>query len=272
MDLDGSNATVLVNTGTRTRGIDLDVPNGYIYWTEWADGTIARSDLTGANQTTLLSGLGNPQSISLDLANSKMYFTVQSVGIRVANLDGSNLLTLAAVGGDPEGLDVYTANQHIYYVQKNIGQVRRIDFSGAGDTLIYQDSAEVYDIHVDEVNNKLYWTTGASVGAGTIKRSDLDGSNVETLISGLNWVSGVALDVANNYAYYVITNSINPEESSINRMNLDGSGNINIITGGVASGARELTLIPEPSTYALIIGAVALGLVLLRRKLRLNRV
>ena len=122
------------------------------------------------------------------------------------------------------------------------------------------------DIRVDRVNNKLYWTTGTNAGGGNLRRSNLDGTSVETLITGLNWVSAVGLDTANSQAYYIVTSSSTPANSSINRINFDGSGNTNLITGGVASGARELALVPEPSTYALIFGGAAVVLVLLRRR------
>ena len=267
MDVDGSNASQIVSSGTRTRGIALDIPNSQMYWTGWSDGTLIRSNLDGTSQTTLLTGLGNPQSVQLDLKNSKMYFTVQSVGIRSANLDGTGLTTVAAVGLDPEGLALDVANSHIYYVQQDVQQVRRVDFAGTNDTLLYQDNDDLNDIGLDLASGKMYWTSGTNGGSnGTIKRANLDGSTVETQLSGLAWAYGMALDVSNSFIYYAITDFSTPANSSINRVNFDGTGNTNLITGGVAEGARELALVPEPSTYALIFGAAAIGLVLMRRR------
>lgn len=267
MDVDGSNATQLVSTSTRTRGIALDIPSNHMYWTEWDLGLIVRSNLDGTNETTLLTGLGRTQSVQLDLTNGKMYFTVQSVGIRSANLDGTGLATVAAVGGDPEGLALDVTNGHIYYVQQDLQQVRRMDFAGTNDTLLFQDNDDLNDIGIDIASGKMYWTSGVSGGtAGTIKRADLDGTNVEKQLSGLGWAYGMALDTTNSFIYYAITDFNTPANSTINRVNFDGTGNINLITGGVAGGARELALVPEPSTYALIFGGAAIGLVLLRRR------
>ena len=267
MDVDGSNASHIISTATRTRGIALDIPNNHMYWTDWSLGTLSRSNLDGTSQTTLLTGLGNPQSVQLDLTNNKMYFTVQSVGIRSANLDGTGLSTVAAVGLDPEGLALDVANSHIYYVQQDVQQVRRVDFAGTNDILLYQDNDDLNDIGLDTASGKMYWTSGVNGGStGTIKRANLDGSTVETQLSGLGWTYGMALDVSNSFIYYAITDGSTPANSSINRVNFDGTGNTNLITGGVAEGARELALVPEPSTYALIFGAAAIGLVLLRRK------
>ncbi len=73
---------------------------------------------------------------------------------------------------------------------------------------------------------KIYWTDW---NAGKIQRSNLDGSGVEDLVSGLIWPSGIALDVGSGKIYW--SNLLDPGPSKIQRSNLDGSGVEDLVTG-----------------------------------------
>ena len=71
----------------------------------------------------------------------------------------------------------------------------------------------------------MYWT---SPEAGIIYRANLDGSNVEALVTGLNSPLSLALDGAGSQIYWT-----DPEAGSIYRAALDGSNVEALITGAV---------------------------------------
>ena len=48
---------------------------------------------------------------------------------------------------------------------------------------------------MDVVRGKLYW---ADAGLNRIQRADLSGANVETVITGVSWPGGVAVDSGGN--------------------------------------------------------------------------
>ena len=73
--------------------------------------------------------------------------------------------------------------------------------------------------------SKIYWTDYFD---NQIKRANLDGSGVETLISGLNDPAGIAIDYAGGKLYFADTGS-----NRIYRANLDGSGLQAIVTSGL---------------------------------------
>ena len=68
----------------------------------------------------------------------------------------------------------------------------------------------------------MYWT---SPEAGIIYRANLDGSNAEVLVTGLNYPLSLALDGAGSQMYW-----ISPEAGSIYRASLDGSNVEALIT------------------------------------------
>ena len=78
------------------------------------------------------------------------------------------------------------------------------------------------------VASKLYWTDW---GTDKIQRGDLDGSNVEDLVSGagLDGPDGLALDMAGGKMYWTDTGT-----AKIQRADLDGSNVEDLITSGLS--------------------------------------
>jgi hypothetical protein len=80
----------------------------------------------------------------------------------------------------------------------------------------------------------MYWTDS---GPGRIQRANLDGTNVETLVTGLTaGLRGIAVDGASGKMYWADFTA-----GKIQRANLDGTGIQDIITGSV-TGVREIAL------------------------------
>ena len=67
--------------------------------------------------------------------------------------------------------------------------------------------------------SQMYWTS-----AGRIQRANLDGSNIEDLVTGLDWARDLALDVAGGKMYWT-------DVGRIQRANLDGSNIEDLVTG-----------------------------------------
>ena len=142
---------------------------GKIYWTnsEWG---IYRSSLDGSNAEPLvIPDLRGPGKIALDVAGGKIYWTDRGVyGIHRSDLDGSNTETLVEGYGPPGW-------------------------------------AWIIDITLDVARGKIYWTTEISHGdynSFIVERSDLDGSNAETLFSKLNGIRDSALDPVRGKVYW----------------------------------------------------------------------
>ena len=176
-----------------------------MYWTDATANKIQRANLDGSNVETLVTratGLADPRGIALDVGSGKVYWTnlgTYNANIRTgekiqrANLDGSNVETLVTTG------------------------------AGVSQS-----------IALDVGSGKMYWTDLGTYNLsarryedGKIQRANLDGSNVETLITtGLSEPSGIALDVGSGKMYW--TNEIT---NKIQRANLNGSNVEDLVTG-----------------------------------------
>ena len=90
-------------------------------------------------------------------------------------------------------------------------------------------------LDIDPAGGKMYWTDSAG---GVIRRANLNGSSVETVVSGFTGAGlrGIAIDSSAGKMYWA-----DFAAQKIQRANLDGSGVQDLITGS-ASGVRELKL------------------------------
>ncbi len=80
----------------------------------------------------------------------------------------------------------------------------------------------------DAVLSHIYWT---DVGRGEIQRTNLNGSNIETLITGSESPAGLALDMDGGKIYWTDASPNAPSTGKIQRTDLDGSNTKTLITG-----------------------------------------
>lgn len=159
----------------------------FLYYSSAAGGYIRQVNLDGTGEVTLISGLDGPAGPTLDLAGGQMYWADSNAGtIRRANLDGSGLTTLVS-GLPPSG----------------------------------PMSPSAFQPALDLARGQMYWTDGVEFEPGSLRRANLDGSDVTTLVTGLRGSAGaVALDLAGGQMYW----GEGQAPARIRRANLDGSG------------------------------------------------
>jgi len=78
--------------------------------------------------------------------------------------------------------------------------------NGLGEHVIITTSASIYELEIDEANSKIYWSEYES-----LKRANLDGSNVETLKTTVGATfKGVA--VGGSFLYWSERTYSNPKQ------------------------------------------------------------
>ena len=173
-NLDGSEVEDIVTDLKSPRGIALDIPNGKMYWADLGASKIQRANLDGSEVEDIITDLLGPNGIALDSDGNKIYWADEFSGkIQCANLDGSNLKTLFVRYGRLIGTAISIPfdilNLKIYYANSPIGIA--LDISG----------------------EKIYWTTPHKY---KVQRADLDGSNVEDVVTDSILTIGIALSTA----------------------------------------------------------------------------
>ena len=195
-----------------------------IYWADSDKDRIERANLDGSQIETLVNGLGSdgPEGIAIDLGGGKIYWT-ESDRVRRANLDGSQIETLGTKWGDDIALDL--GQGKIYLANNRYNKIYRMGLDGAlVETLVDEtDEFTSYSIALDLSRGKMYW------GLVGIYRANLDGSQIETFLSGVN-AYDIDIDEDGGKIYW-------GGKDGIYRANLDGSQIetlFNVDTRGIA--------------------------------------
>ncbi len=216
----------------------------FFYWISGTDIMSANRD--GSNWRSLLNRPNIPNidsGLALDPERKHIYWVEYNAGrssIKRANLDGSNPQNiLTDVGGQPSGFALDVLGNKIYWCDSrpfSSALIQRANLDGSNvENILIEESDEVWNfvsLTVDPVRRKIYWVRNSGVNFpkfSKIQRTNLDGSNLETVINphifavekqGAN-IPGIALDVERGQIYWLEDkgNSI----YSLRRANLDGA-------------------------------------------------
>ena len=199
--LDGMNVETIVSTSffgqpSALQGLAIDPAASAMFWSNASARTILKGDLDGGDAAEILVGLYSTD-LALDVKTGKLFFDNLSLNtpegpydrIDVADVNGANRQTvisgvvqLTAVSVDALAKKLYWAD--VGYNLANDTTIRRANYDGSGvETIAANLSDVIIDLQVDSVRGSVFWT---SRDDGTIKRSDLQGGNRSTLLSGLS--------------------------------------------------------------------------------------
>ena len=178
---------------------------------EGASATRSFAENAGAGQN-----IGNPVSARDSDGGTLTY-----------SLEGADASSFALVSTSGQ---LQTKSGVIYdFETKNRYEVSVRVSDGQGGSVIIDVTINLTDVGEPQAMPELYW---ADAGRDKIQRADLDGSNVEDLLTSADGVVGpvgLALDVAGGKMYWTEW-----EEDKIRRANLDGSNSEDLIASGRA--------------------------------------
>jgi|GEM_PF-1405874 len=215
--------------------VDVAVGSDHIYWADYTNKRIGRSDLTGGNvQSAFIVGLpGLLLSVAVD--RSHIYWTDKTGKIGRANLDGTGVKpTFINSGVEKQGVAV--DGQHIYWAEPDFNRIGRANLDGSGGVATFITGAsKPTGVTVD--GQYIYWTNSTTKSIG---RSTLAGTSVsESFISS---IPGIPLDVGVDSSHVYWSNTT----TSIGRANLTGLGPRTdaLISGTVYNG---IAIVPPPT-------------------------
>ena len=197
-NLDGSDRETVVE-GVNPIGLALDLAESMIYWSDYTynDPCIRRANFDGTNVQTLGDAATgcSLEGIALDLSARHVYFAERMTQhIKRCNMDGGGVVLILACWegiGHPRGLAL--ANGRIYWSSDE--NIYSATLSGDDvQPLVTDLPDDPYSLEYDAQEGQLYWVTGGSYG-GMIQRINIDGSGLQTLVEGLYWGYGLALEL-----------------------------------------------------------------------------
>ena len=193
-NLDGSNVQLVKDLTSVPLDLVLDAAGGKLYLIN-AWGKIQRLNVDGSNfQPNLITGLEAPMHLTLDTAGGKVYWTEQTGDrtgkIRSADLDGSNVQLVKDLTSVPHGLAADITNGKLY-LSNAWGKIQRLNVDGSNyQPNFITDLESPGELAVDAAGGKLYWTE-----AGSLRRVNLSGENMQDVVRGLGAPAGITLGI-----------------------------------------------------------------------------
>jgi hypothetical protein len=123
------------------------------------------------------------------------------------------------------GMSVDERSNVLYWSELGT-RIRKYDLGTSSfhpDDASMPTGSSIADLVMDYTNDRLFWTDR---GTGSIYSADLDGSNQQTLVTGIGDPYGIDIDPTNNKIYYVDRGA----SSSIYNCNLDGTAQTLLLT------------------------------------------
>ena len=217
-NFDGTNIEDLVIDGLcAPSGIALDTDGGKMYWADGCAG-IQRSNLDGTDVEMLVAKeAARPNDVAVDINNGKIYWTnYKAYKIQRANLDGTNVEDLIELPKVPQGIALDVNEDKIYSTEAHpntgAGIIRRLNSDGTKPQVLLQPAVIQLEktrlsspsgIAVDPYGGKIYWT---DLNPGRIHRANLNGTDAEDIVTGINWGRSIALDLTQAIESWSIVN------------------------------------------------------------------
>ncbi len=282
---DGTKLEAIVTSGNaQPDGVVVDVPNGYVYWTNMGalqgitqpnDGFIRRANIDGSNATTLIpeGNTHTPKQMKLDAAHAQLYWCDRE-GMRVmrANTDGSNIETLVTTGTTDDqanyavGIALDLAGGEMYWTQKGSGPTSSNGTGGQGSIrraglqipagqnstnrtdieVLFSGLPEPIDMDVDPGTRQMYWTDR---GDGTVSRAPMDppaGFNPATRTDRDILLQGLGQVIG---IYLDVPSGVmyytGLDTGAVSAAALDGSSTKNVLTSQGGLAGITLALLPK---------------------------
>jgi hypothetical protein len=182
----GGTATSVTTVGLNNF-MAVDATNAY--YADVRGGNVYQVLKGGGTPTALATGETNLFSIAID-ATTVYYSTFAATGGRVAKvpIGGGTITPLATGLSYSRRLVLYNGN--LYFGDANGTVIKTVPAAGGSvTTLVVTGQGDVAGLAVDMTG--IYWTDNNN---STMVRSDLNGTNVVTLASGLNSPHGIVTD------------------------------------------------------------------------------
>jgi hypothetical protein len=186
--------------------------------------------MKGQNMTQLKSS--QSESTSVGRATIGRLIVLEASGNRVLSLnpDGSDRKVIVTECRLPDGIAVDIEAGHIYWTNmgvpnRNDGSIERADLDGRNRKTIVPQAGTFTpkQLQLDKENGKLYWCDREGM---RVMRSNLDGSNIETLVDtshgdprpgpdATRWCVGIAVDPERGQIYWT---QKGPEKGGLGRL------------------------------------------------------
>lgn len=235
-----------------------------LYWTEGGLQEIHRINTNGSDFERYYFGSSPiPAGIAIDQKARYVYWTaggesdVKRGVIGETDFDSWETLVNYPIGTNGiQGIALDPSNHMMYFAYAAGNKVQRADFNDTPPIIgtdIDPSISNPYGVALDLVRRKIYYTSNdlASTNTGTLKRANLDGTGIETLITQTTAINDpprfmhdVKVDAKSGTVYWVFTQADGPAtiyKASVNNV----SGTVTPLIAATSGEVRGIEIDPQ---------------------------
>ncbi len=190
------------------------VAQSKIIWSDVVNNHIKMANVDGSDQRTIIAGNEVFYHV-IDAQNSRILWTDTGTNsVHSINLDGSNRQVVISGLEAPQGICLDEAN-NIYIVDKD--KIKKYSHDGLFLATLHDFLVNPLDIAIFQ--SQIYWIT---LDGGPLEKSNLDGSQRTTVLTGLEYPEDLEIDPIANKIYWT-QNTFNSSTRGLFWANIDGS-------------------------------------------------
>lgn len=199
-------ATYLITFVCLTLSSSVIASDTWLYWTDSEELTVNRINVDGTGQEVVIADAGlRPQAISVDPLSGMLFWSDVREGGAVYSATIEGEIQQEILNYEADDIAVDPRSGKIYGSGKEQGsQIVRSNYDGTElETLV--EFPNIRGISLDLSNDKMYWLVNFSIfnSSRSIQRSDLDGSNEETVTRRVSFPETSAVSPATNQLFWV---------------------------------------------------------------------
>ncbi|XP_022250540.1 low-density lipoprotein receptor-related protein 2-like [Limulus polyphemus] len=193
-----SNFLVVQRNIADLRGLDYDINNQLIFWSEWKEGIIGSVSSISGDSTIIVKGLHQINLLCYDWIGRNLYFTNGNGNIGVCTREGmfctevldTKVFHLSSFTLSPlEGMMFWSVSSSL--AESGTGMISRGNMDGSLTLVLVTKVHWPASLTVDHILKQIFW---ADVKMNMIEASDFDGKNRHKVIQeGVHYPFSIAL-------------------------------------------------------------------------------
>ena len=219
-ELNGNNNTVLISSGiSQPSSIRVDLANGRFYFADEGNSRIRSALLDATDVRTVKTGV-RVTALALDPETGQIYyFDRNSRNIDRIDYNGGGLTTIMTFGWgtDINGLDLDLSKGLVYWTRNDDKRLQRAKLDGTdlNDFVFSGGSSTPWDVRlgpslptIHPITKGPYWTEDQGGNKKVVRRAELDGTNIQTLVAAQPTARNIKFDLLSERLYWAGNNKI----------------------------------------------------------------
>jgi len=164
----------------------------YIFWGDYVNGNVYRSDLNGENITIIATGQYQVRTVTVDNENFRLYWAVGTEGVFSANFDGSDVVQILNYDVNIGRIEFDYLTNRIYFTENFLGTIKSCKIDGTDIQLLVSGTGFIQGLGIDSGRQFIFW---GDQDSGEIYRANTDGTEITTILETSTALFDLELDV-----------------------------------------------------------------------------